>query len=90
MTQKPHIRQADSHEIFLRVSGREQGLKQAAHDLSAGRNRNDVLETAVRVLELDPADDSVGYGGFPIFLGPWNWMALSWTEIAATVEPLQA
>jgi L-asparaginase len=56
-------------KFFLRVSGREQGLKQAAHDLFAGQSRNDVLETAVRVLELDPADDSVGYGGFPNLLG---------------------
>ena len=56
-------------KYFMRVSHCDQGLEQAVADLLSGRHRHDVLETAIRVLELDPADDSVGYGGFPNILG---------------------
>jgi N4-(beta-N-acetylglucosaminyl)-L-asparaginase len=52
-------------KFFLRVSYRAQGLDLAMRDLQSGMHRHDVLEQAVRALELDPADDSVGYGGFP-------------------------
>jgi beta-aspartyl-peptidase (threonine type) len=56
-------------KFFLRVSFREQGLDRAQADLLAGKHRHDVLEEAIRALELDPADDSVGRGGFPNVLG---------------------
>jgi len=56
-------------KFFLRVSDWPQGLDQARRDLLAGAHRHDVLEQAIRVLEIDPADDSVGYGGFPNILG---------------------
>jgi L-asparaginase / beta-aspartyl-peptidase len=56
-------------KFFLRVSDKEQGLGKAAHDLCAGCGRDDVLEEAVRILEKDAADDSLGFGGFPNLLG---------------------
>jgi Asparaginase len=56
-------------KFFLRVSFLEQGLDRAQADLLAGKHRHDVLEEAIRALELDPADDSVGRGGFPNVLG---------------------
>jgi L-asparaginase len=56
-------------KFFIRVSDKAQGLKEAAGELCAGHNRDDVLERAVRTLELDPADDSLGFGGFPNLLG---------------------
>lgn len=56
-------------KFFLRVSDKPQGLEEAATDLRAGRHRDDVLEEAIRVIEQDPDDDSVGYGGFPNLLG---------------------
>jgi isoaspartyl peptidase/L-asparaginase-like protein (Ntn-hydrolase superfamily) len=56
-------------KFFLRVFDREQGLDQAVSGLLGGRHRHDVLEQAIRALELDPADDSVGYGAFPNILG---------------------
>jgi isoaspartyl peptidase/L-asparaginase-like protein (Ntn-hydrolase superfamily) len=56
-------------KFFLRVSDKEQGLDTAARDLCAGHNRDDIIEQAVRVLERDPSDDSLGYGGFPNLLG---------------------
>jgi len=59
----------DMRKFFLRVSDKEQGLEKAARDLCNGRSRDDVLEEAVRILEQDAADDSVGFGGFPNLLG---------------------
>jgi isoaspartyl peptidase/L-asparaginase-like protein (Ntn-hydrolase superfamily) len=56
-------------KFFLRVSNKEQGLEKAARELCAGRGRDDVLEEAVRILEEDAADDSLGFGGFPNLLG---------------------
>ncbi|MGB4101565.1 MAG: isoaspartyl peptidase/L-asparaginase [Alphaproteobacteria bacterium] len=56
-------------KFFLRVFAHEQGLKDAARELLAGQHRHDVLEKAVRVLERDPKDDSVGFNGFPNILG---------------------
>jgi N4-(beta-N-acetylglucosaminyl)-L-asparaginase len=50
---------------FLRVSHWRQGLDKAKTDLLSGRHRHDVLEDAIRALELDAADNSVGYGGLP-------------------------
>lgn len=57
------------HKYFMRVSRWNQGLERATAELLSGKHRHDVLETAIRVLELDPTDDSVGYGGFPNLLG---------------------
>ncbi len=54
---------------FLRVSNKPQGLDAACAALQAGVHRHDVLEAAIRALEIDPADDSVGYGGYPNLLG---------------------
>jgi L-asparaginase len=56
-------------KFFLRVFEKEQGLEEAVRDLSTGRHRDDVLEDAVRALEQDPAEDTVGYGGYPNVLG---------------------
>ena len=56
-------------KFFLRAFEKEQGLEEAARDLGTGRHRDDVLEDAIRALELDPAEDSVGYGGYPNVLG---------------------
>jgi isoaspartyl peptidase/L-asparaginase-like protein (Ntn-hydrolase superfamily) len=56
-------------KFFLRSFEREQGLDEAARDLRAGKNRDDVLERAVRTLELDPSDDSLGFGGYPNLFG---------------------
>jgi isoaspartyl peptidase/L-asparaginase-like protein (Ntn-hydrolase superfamily) len=56
-------------KFYLRVTEKEQGLEKATRDLCMGHNRDDVLEEAVRVLEKDSADDSLGYGGFPNLLG---------------------
>ena len=56
-------------KFFLRSSDREQGLGEAASDLVVGRSRDDVLENAIRALELDSSDDSLGFGGFPNILG---------------------
>jgi isoaspartyl peptidase/L-asparaginase-like protein (Ntn-hydrolase superfamily) len=56
-------------KFFLRVSHWSHGLDQAKSDLLSGKQRHDVLENAIRALELDPVDDSVGYGGFPNILG---------------------
>lgn len=55
--------------FFLRAFEKEQGLEEAVRDLSAGRHRDDVLEAAIRALEQDPAEDTVGYGGYPNVLG---------------------
>ena len=38
---------------------------EAAQELTKGKHRHDVLETAIRVIENDPTIDSVGWGGFP-------------------------
>src|SRR3974390_402183 len=56
-------------KFFLRVSERVQGLEKAICGLRMNYNRNDVLEEAIRALEQDSTDDSVGYGGFPNLLG---------------------
>jgi isoaspartyl peptidase/L-asparaginase-like protein (Ntn-hydrolase superfamily) len=56
-------------KFFLRVSHWDQGLDQAKSDLLGGKHRHDVLEQAIRALEVDPVDDSVGYGGYPNILG---------------------
>ena len=56
-------------KFFLRAFEKEQGLEKAAHDLRTGRHRDDVLEDAIRALEQDPAEDTVGYGGYPNVLG---------------------
>jgi len=56
-------------KFFLRVSDKGQGLEKATRDLCMGHNRDDVIEEAVRVLEQDSTDDSLGYGGFPNLLG---------------------
>ena len=56
-------------KFFLRVFQWQQGLEQAAKELLAGEYRHDVLERGIRTLELDPEDDTVGYGGFPNILG---------------------
>jgi L-asparaginase / beta-aspartyl-peptidase len=56
-------------KFFLRVSDNEQGLEEAARELRVGRSRDDVLEQSVRILEQDPADDSLGFGGFPNLRG---------------------
>jgi isoaspartyl peptidase/L-asparaginase-like protein (Ntn-hydrolase superfamily) len=56
-------------KFFLRVSEKKQGLDKTISDLSGGHNRSDVLEEAVRILEQDSTDDSLGYGGFPNLLG---------------------
>jgi N4-(beta-N-acetylglucosaminyl)-L-asparaginase len=56
-------------KFFLRAFEKEQGLKKSAHDLRAGRHRDVVLEEAIRALEQDPAEDTVGYGGYPNVLG---------------------
>jgi isoaspartyl peptidase/L-asparaginase-like protein (Ntn-hydrolase superfamily) len=56
-------------KFFLRSFEREQGLDEAARDLRAGQNRDDVLERAVRTLELDASDDSLGFGGYPNLFG---------------------
>jgi isoaspartyl peptidase/L-asparaginase-like protein (Ntn-hydrolase superfamily) len=56
-------------KFFLRAFEKGQGPEKAAHDLRIGRNRDDVLEEAVRSLEQDPAEDTVGYGGYPNVLG---------------------
>jgi isoaspartyl peptidase/L-asparaginase-like protein (Ntn-hydrolase superfamily) len=56
-------------KFFLRAFEKEQGLQSAVRDLRAGRHRDDVLEDAIRALEQDPAEDTVGYGGYPNVLG---------------------
>jgi isoaspartyl peptidase/L-asparaginase-like protein (Ntn-hydrolase superfamily) len=56
-------------KFFLRAFEKEQGLEKAARDLRAGHHRDDVLEEAIRALEQDPAEDTVGYGGYPNVLG---------------------
>ena len=56
-------------KFFLRAFEKEQGLEKAARDLSTGRHRDDVLEDTIRALEQDPAEDTVGYGGYPNILG---------------------
>jgi L-asparaginase len=56
-------------KFFLRAFEKDQGLEKAARDLRDGRNRDDVLEEAIRALELDPAEDTVGFGGYPNVLG---------------------
>lgn len=57
------------NKFFLRSFDKKQGLEQAVSGLKAGRNRDDVLENAIRALELDPTDDSLGFGGVPNVLG---------------------
>lgn len=56
-------------KFFLRVSDRAQGINDAAAAFRAGQHRHDVLVQMARVLELDPSDESVGYGGVPNILG---------------------
>src|SRR5262245_39207722 len=56
-------------KFFLRAFEKEQGLEEAVRDLSTGRHRDDILEDAIRALEQDPAEDTVGYGGYPNVLG---------------------
>jgi isoaspartyl peptidase/L-asparaginase-like protein (Ntn-hydrolase superfamily) len=64
-----NINYATMNKFLLRVSNCRQGLEDAVTDLQQGRHRHDVLEQLVRILELDPADSSVGYGGSPNILG---------------------
>lgn len=56
-------------KFFLRVSYKSQGLEKAKSDLLQGKHRHDILENAIRILELDPIDDTVGFGGVPNILG---------------------
>src|SRR4029079_1329507 len=56
-------------KFFLRAFEKEQGLEEAVRDLNKGRHRDDVIEEAIRALEQDPAEDTVGYGGYPNVLG---------------------
>lgn len=56
-------------KFFLRAFEKEQGLEEAVRDLSTGRHRDDVLEDAIRALEQDPTEESVGFGGYPNVLG---------------------
>ena len=66
-------------KCFLRVSDKEQRLMKAACDLRAGHDRDDILEGAIRALEQDSTDDSLGYGGYPNLLGAMEldvWMAI--------------
>jgi isoaspartyl peptidase/L-asparaginase-like protein (Ntn-hydrolase superfamily) len=55
--------------FFLRAFEKERGLGKAVHDLRTGCHRDDVIEEAIRALEQDPAEDTVGYGGYPNVLG---------------------
>jgi isoaspartyl peptidase/L-asparaginase-like protein (Ntn-hydrolase superfamily) len=56
-------------KFFILVSDKAQGLNEAVDGLCAGHSRDDVLERAIRTLEMDPADGSLGFGGFPNILG---------------------
>ncbi len=56
-------------KFFLRTFDHEQGLNEAAQELCDGISRDKVLVRAVRTLEQDPNDYSVGYGGAPNILG---------------------
>ncbi len=45
------------------------GIEQAMRVLKAGGSAVDAVETGIRLVEANPADHSVGYGGYPNFLG---------------------
>jgi hypothetical protein len=47
-------------KFFLRAFEKDRGLEKAARDLRDGRDRDDVLEEAIRALELDPAKHTNG------------------------------
>lgn len=56
-------------KFLLRVSKKQDGLDDAVSRLCAGASRDEVIERAIQICELDPDDDSLGFGGFPNLLG---------------------